>query len=285
MSAAPARLAAVPTPAKPRAPAGDIPTLDWQGQPVDCAACPHMALQTAGGCEPGHSCMQDAYARRIDRFFHQHPALAQQHLDHPYFEVRAIAVRHVDLFHLNALRSDPDETVRLQVVLRLPQRQLALMCDDPHREVRIRVAQRLDDTQLGRLLHDPDDEVRHTVALRLPQALLPTLAQDRDARVRHTVAQRLAMPALWRLADDAAPEVRRVVAQRAPVALLTSLLHDADWSVRWEVAHRADPLRQRALLLTLAADPDVEVSAQARERLGGLVSVTSTPEAEVHPHG
>jgi hypothetical protein len=76
-----------------------------------------------------------------------------------------------------------------------------------------------------------------------------------------------------------------VVAQRAPVALLTSLLHDADWSVRWEVAHRADPLRQRALLLTLAADPDVEVSAQARERLGGLVSVTSTPEAEVHPHG
>ena len=29
---------------EPRAPAGDIPTLDWQGQPVDCAACPHQAF-------------------------------------------------------------------------------------------------------------------------------------------------------------------------------------------------------------------------------------------------
>ena len=38
---------------------------------------------------------------------------------------------------------DPDETVRMQLALRLPQRQLLRMREDPHREVRIRVAQRL----------------------------------------------------------------------------------------------------------------------------------------------
>ena len=58
--------------------------------------------------------------------------------------MRAIAARFADLFHLNALRSDPDETVRMQVALRLPQRMLAMLCQDPHREVRIRVAQRLE---------------------------------------------------------------------------------------------------------------------------------------------
>ena len=65
--------------------------------------------------------MQDAYARRIDRFFRTHPRHANRHLDHPYFEVRAIAARYADLFHLAALMADPDETVRLQVALRLPE--------------------------------------------------------------------------------------------------------------------------------------------------------------------
>ena len=72
----------------------DIPVRDWEGRPLDCAACAHATLHAAGGCEPGRSCMQDAYARRIDRFFREHRELAAQHLDHPYFEVRAIAARH-----------------------------------------------------------------------------------------------------------------------------------------------------------------------------------------------
>ena len=59
--------------------------------------------------------------------------LAAQHLQHPYFEVRAISARYTDVFHLPALMRDPDETVRLQVALRLPQRLLQQMKHDEHR--------------------------------------------------------------------------------------------------------------------------------------------------------
>jgi hypothetical protein len=264
-----------------RAPQGDIVTAPWLGGPVDCTACVHGPERVRLGCEPGHSCMQDAYARRIDRFFHQHPELALQHLQHPYFEVRAIAARHVDLFHLSALRNDPDETVRMQVALRLPPRQLAALCDDPHREVRIRVAHRIADEHLSRLLHDPDYQVRAVVARRLPQALLPMLAADPDEQVRRVVAERLEMPALWRLAHDTSPAVRRLVAERAPVPLLTALATDADWGVRWQVASRADVATQQALLRSLARDADPEVRALAGERLASHLPAV----LEVFGHG
>jgi hypothetical protein len=257
----------------------DIPVQDWQGRAIDCAACPHAALRRAGGCESGHSCMQDAYARRIDRFFRSHPQLADQHLGHAYFEVRAIAARHVDVFQLARLREDPDETVRLQVALRLPLRQLAAMVADPHREVRIRVAQRLEPAQLSAMVDDPDYEVRASVARRLPLPLLPLLARDADEQVRRVVAERLEMPALWRLANDASARVRHTVAQRAPVDLLVSFGDDADWSVRWVLADRLDERRHRPLLQELAADEDAEVRCRARERLQGLQPFT---EETVH---
>lgn len=262
-----------------RAPAGDIPVQNWQGQPLDCAACPHAALRDQGGCEPGHSCMQDAYARRIDRFFRARPELANGHLDHPYFEVRAVASRYADLFHIAALRNDPDETVRLQVALRVPQRQLLTMCDDPHREVRIRVAQRIDGAHLSRLLGDPDYEVRTVVARRLPVALLPLLAGDADTQVRRAVAERIEMPAMWRMAQDDAPEVRRIIARRLPPGLLTTLATDPDWAVRWEVAERLDPGQHAALLQRLTQDEDPEVRLLAQQRLAdaGLADAGHPP--------
>jgi len=251
-----------------RAPAGDIPTLNFEGDPVECRTCPHVAMAgSPQGCEIGYSCMQDAYARRIDRFFRAHPELANDHLDHPYFEVRAIAARHADVFQLPAMRNDVDETVRMQVVLRLPQRQLALMCGDPHREVRIRVAQRLDVGDLSRMLHDEDYEVRTVLARRLPAALLPLLANDADEQVRRNVAERLEMPALWRMASDLSERVRRIVAERLPQPLLERMADDEDFAVRWEVARRADPVQQRALLERLATDEDEAVAQMAQERL------------------
>jgi hypothetical protein len=252
--------------------------MDWQGQTLDaarCATCPHAAMRaelgTAEGCELGHSCVQDVYARRIDRFFRSHRHLAGQHLGHPYFEVRAIAARYADLFQLTPLLRDPDETVRLQVALRVPQRQLLSLCDDPHREVRIRVAQRLEATQLSRLMHDPDYEVRSVLARRLPVALLPLLAHDVDTQVRCHVAERVDMPALWRLADDRAAEVRRVVARRLPTGLLPALANDRDWAVRWQVAERLDPRQHLRQLQALAQDEDSEVRALAQGRLGETV--------------
>ena len=277
----PAVASAHPLPVKPRAPSGDIPIFNWLGQPVSCTGCAHQHERAMLGCEPGHSCMQDAYARRIDRFFHAHPELALQHLQHPYFEVRAIAARHVDLFHLNALRTDPDETVRMQVALRLPPRLLATMCDDPHREVRIRVAQRLDEEHLSRMLRDEDYQVRSIIARRLPLALLPLMAADRDEQVRCVVARRLDMPGLWHLASDASPVVRRTVAERVPAPMLAQLVADSDWGVRWQVAQRADLATQAALLRTLAADPDPEVRALADERLAQALPALH----EVFRHG
>ena len=114
--------------------------------------------------------MRDVYARRIDRFFRSHPQLANAHLADDYFEVRAIAARYADIFHLGALMNDPDETVRLQVALRVPQRLLLTLREDPHREVRIRVAMRLEGRELLAMAGDEDYYVRKLVARRLPEA-------------------------------------------------------------------------------------------------------------------
>jgi hypothetical protein len=243
----------------------DIPARDCQGQPITeqtCGSCEHASLHAAGGCHIGSACLLDVYARRIDRFFRLHPALANRHLSHPYFEVRAIAARHADLFHLTPLQDDPDETVRLQVALRVPQRQLLAFIDDPHREVRIRVAQRIDATHLPSLLNDPDYQVRAIVAARLPEGLLALMMHDPDLQVRLAVVRRLPMPALWRMTDDGAGEVRRIVAQRLPSALLGALALDTDWTVRWEAAGRAEG----DVLERFFHDPEPEVQARAFER-------------------
>ena len=214
----------------------DIPAIDWQGVPITaatCAGCEHAALNAGGGCETGRSCMLDVYARRIDRFFRTHPALANVHTAHPYFEVRAIAARYCDVFRLGPLMADEDETVRLQVALRVPQRLLEKMVRDPHREVRIRVAQRIDATHLPLMARDADYSVRSVVARRSPEGLLPLLMHDDDLQVRLEVARRVPMPALWRMAADRQPEVRRLVAERLPASLLEPLAADPDWLVRW----------------------------------------------------
>lgn len=248
-----------------RAPVGDIPSLHWQGGAVDCGTCCYADMRSQPGelgCEPGHACMQDVYARRIDRFFRWHPTLGDEQLAHPYFEVRAIAARHASVFRLPALIGDPDETVRLQIALRLPLTQLTRLATDPHREVRIRVAQRLAPAELAALRDDPDYGVRELVARRLPLAILPTMAADPDRAVRMRVAQRLEMPALLRMADDGEPEVRRIVAGRLPASLLPRMAGDTDWRVRWEVAQRADAVT----LAALRDDDDAEVRQTVRER-------------------
>lgn len=86
-----------------RAPQDDIAAQHWQGGPIHCDDCDYAGLRLLAGelgCEPGHACMQDVYARRIDRFFRWHPTLSDEQLSHPYFEVRAIAVRRASVFRL-----------------------------------------------------------------------------------------------------------------------------------------------------------------------------------------
>ena len=111
--------------------------------PSPANLCPHRNLLASKLCRPQHACIQDRYARRIDRFLHWNPSLANDYVSHPHFEVRAIAAKSADLFRLTALLDDPEETVRWNAAIRLPYRYLLRMRSDPHREVRIRVAAKL----------------------------------------------------------------------------------------------------------------------------------------------
>ncbi|HSD36047.1 MAG TPA: 4Fe4S-binding leucine-rich repeat protein [Rhodocyclaceae bacterium] len=247
--------------ASPRA-GQDIPLVDWQGCELDCGTCPTRSA--AVRCEPGHACVQDRYAKRVDRFFKWNAHLSNDYLTHPYFEVRAIACRAADVFRLQQLIDDEDETVRLSVAVRLPLGQAVRLRSDPHREVRIRVAMRLEGRELLAMKDDEDYYVRKLVARRVPEAMLPRLMNDREWEVRLEVARRLPMPQLLSLCEDREIAVRRHVAQRLPPALLTRMAGDPAWEVRWEVAQRAD----HALATQMASnDAEEEVRREARERL------------------
>lgn len=243
----------------------DIPLVNWQGQPLNCSTCPTRS--SAVRCELGHACVHDRYAKRIDRFFRWNSHLGSAFLQHPYFEVRAIACRFANVFSLLPLINDEDETVRLSVAVRLPLSQVARLAKDPHREVRIRVAMRLEGNALLAMKDDSDYYVRKLVARRVPEALLSYLQTDPEWEVRLEVVKRAALPLLLQFCHDREVSVRRLVAQRLPSAQLERMAHDPAWEVRWEVAQRAD----RALAMHLAnQDEEEEVRDAAQLRLQAL---------------
>lgn len=248
-------------------PAEDMPeAIDWLGQPLDCTVCRNADLLAAGRCKATHACAFDRYAKRIARFFSWNPATADEYVNHPYFEVRAIIARHVNVFNLQRLSRDPDETVRLSAVTRLSQAQLRKLVVDPDREVRIRVAQRLEVSGLAELMFDPDYLVRSIVAGRLPAGLLRKLISDTDAEVRRQVAKRVDEEGLLAMCADEEADVRLIVAQRLRSALLHLVADDTDWRVRFEVARRTG---DADLLAMLTADEDPMVREAATQRTGG----------------
>lgn len=235
--------------------------IDWVGQPLDCASCRNTDLLAAARCKPAHACAFDRYAKRIARFFSWNPTTADEYVHHPYFEVRAIIARYVNVFNLQRLAQDPDETVRLSAVMRLPQAQLKKLVGDPDREVRIRVAQRLDPSELGALMFDTDYFVRSMVARRLPAGRLRKMTIDADAEVRGQVAKRIDEEGLFAMRLDEEADVRLIVAQRLRSSLLHLLADDADWRVRFEVARRSE---DAVLLAKFAADEDPMVREAAQ---------------------
>lgn len=243
----------------------DIPPVDWHGVPLDCTTCGTRSELIR--CERGHACVQDRYAKRIDRFFRWNPQVSNDYLAHPYFEVRAIACRQADVFRLQPLIDDEDETVRLSVAVRLPLTQAVRLRNDPHREVRIRVAMRLEGRELLAMADDDDYYVRKLVARRLPEALVPRMLDDREWEVRLEAVKRVGMPALLRMCDDREIAVRREVVARLPAAQLYRMAHDPAWEVRWEVAQRAG--RELARLMA-HGDEEAEVREEALARLKTL---------------
>ena len=69
-----------------------------------------------------HACVHDRYARRIDRFFDWNPSLANDYLEHPHFEVRAIAAKFADVFRAAAAacRSGRDGALERGAALAAP---------------------------------------------------------------------------------------------------------------------------------------------------------------------
>ena len=151
-------------------------------------------------------------------FFRWNPALANKYLEHPYFEVRAVASRSADVFRLVGLMYDPTKPCA-HVALRLPQRSgrvarrsgpgSAHPGGPAHRR-----------RPAGGMVDDPDYFVRKLVAQRLPLPLLPRMARDPDQEVRLVVVERLPVPALLDFRDDPEVDVRRAVARRLPAGLL-----------------------------------------------------------------
>ncbi len=237
--------------------------IDWRDREIDCGACAHRELLAAGRCVLKHACVQDRYARRIDRFFTWNPSLGNDYIDHPHFEVRAIAIKSANVFRLPPLLGDPDETVRWNAVRRLPRRYLLLLRDDPHREVRIRVASLLGEPELMPMMRDGDYYVRLVVARRIPIGMLPAMMADKEAEVRRVVARRIGGDAVLQMAADPDPEVRLAVAQRLPPEVLARFHRDPDWRVRYEAASRVSP----DVLTQMLGDPDDMVRDFVRTRL------------------
>jgi len=240
--------------------------IDWRGEAIACNNCIHAAMASIGRCEPGRACVEDRYARRIDRFFDWNPELANSHVHHPHFEVRAIAAKHADVFLLPSLLDDEEEAVRWNAVKRLPVRFKLKLRNDPHREVRIRVAGALEGTDLAPMLGDSDYYVRLVAARRIDPALLVMLISDPEPEVRRVVAGRLPPAMLGPMAYDADPAVRLCVVERMGPDALSHMRSDEDWRVRHAVAGLA---RDSEVLQELAHDPDPIVRETAALRLTG----------------
>ncbi|MCK7499383.1 MAG: hypothetical protein MZW92_59820 [Comamonadaceae bacterium] len=162
--------------------------------------------------------IDDAYARRIDRFLRATRSSPRPHLAHPCAEVLRDLRRapRLDLFRLQTLIADPDETVlAAAVALRWlrPRRLLAPAARGPaHREARIRVARRLAESELAAMLRDPGYEVRAAVARRLPGAAAAAAARPRPAGAPRRRAARADAGAV---APDRRPAARGPARRRA----------------------------------------------------------------------
>ncbi len=238
---------------------------DWQGNEVDCTSCTHQPLLAPGLCRLKHACVNDRYARRIDRFFNWNPQLSDAYIGHPHFEVRAIAAKHASLFLLPPLLDDAEETVRWNAARRLPKRYSLRLRNDPHREVRIRIVPLLDDAELVPMMGDSDYYVRLVIARRVAPLLLARMIGDEEAEVRRVVARRIQQEWLLQMADDPDAAVRLEVAQRLAPYLLPRMRNDPDWRVRYEVASRI-PVSK---LDELPEDTDSLVREMVQSRLLG----------------
>jgi HEAT repeat protein len=236
--------------------------LDWQGAEVRCDGCVHRNLMREDRCKPKHVCVHDRTPARVEEFFKRNPELANDFLEHPYFEVRAAAAGFADVFRLTAMLNDEDESVRWSAALRLPHRFMLRLRNDSNREVRARVASHLEGEELIPMMSDPDYYVRQLVAQRIGDLQLKNMMDDPDPEVRRTVAQRISAEWLQELVNDPDASVCLAVAERlTPTQLLPLRFHE-DIRIRYEAAGRVPVKALEAMRSD--ADPLVRELVKAR---------------------
>ena len=150
-----------------------IEAVDWRGNAVDCKSCSHRELRGAWPCRPGHACVNDRYARRIDRIFNWNPRW-QTAMSSTIISRFARSLPNTrPFFSLPPLLDDPDEAVRWNTTRRLPKRMITKLRHDPHREVRVRGhVSLLEDGELVPMMDDPDYYVRLVICRRIDCNLL-----------------------------------------------------------------------------------------------------------------
>lgn len=214
------------------------PALDWLGLPVDCHTCPHRAFLEDGQCRPAHTCILDRRIKHMDRFLRKHQSMADGFLDHPYFELRAVAAKHASLFRIAPMVNDLEPEVRMTVVARLPYERVKHLANDPDRRVRIGVALKMEGQALIARLGDSDYHVRVVIVRKLSPDLLPIAMHDPEPTVRRWVARRIVENRLIDMRHDKHPMVRLDVAERMAPESLSLFVDDPDLRVRFVAAER-----------------------------------------------
>ncbi|MBC7103313.1 MAG: hypothetical protein H5U13_08855 [Parvibaculum sp.] len=237
-------------------------SIDWQAALTQAGDCPRHVILDDGPSNGQDEAFLAFLRNEIGTFLGDHLALADQCVDHPCAEIRAIAADYVNIFKLSALLEDPDPIVRMVASRRLPD---AWMCRS-RGNVPLDTASSADRVQIRRLLAmlmNEDIEIRRAVVSCLPQEILPLAAHDGDAVIRHEVVRRIAPDYLANMIDDFDPSVRLEVVGRLPATQLPLMARDGDSRVRFAVAERIS----ESELAPFLDDPESAIRELAGSRL------------------
>lgn len=240
-------------------------SIDWQAALTQAGDCPRHVILDDGPPNGQDEAFLAFLRNEIGTFLSDHLALADQCVDHPCTEIRAIAAGYVNIFKLSALLEDPDPIVRMVASRRLPH---AWMCRSRSNAPRD-AGSPTDRFQIRRLLAmlmNEDVEIRRAVVSSLPQEMLPLAAHDGDAAIRREVACRIAPDYLANMIDDFDPSVRLEIVGRLPATQLPLMARDGDARVRFAVAERID----ESELTPFLDDPESAIRELAGDRLAAI---------------
>jgi len=237
-------------------------SIDWQAALTQVGDCPRHVILDDGPPNSQDEAFLAFLRNEIGTFLSDHLALANQCVDHPCTEIRAIAAGYVNIFKLSALLEDPDPIVRMVASRRLPDAWMCRSGGNIPRDVGSS-ADRFQIRRLLAMLMNEDIEIRRAVVSSLPQEILPLAAHDGDAAIRREVARRIAPDYLANMIDDFDPTVRLEVVGRLPTTQLPLMARDGDARVRLAVAARI----AESELAPFLDDPESAIRELAGSRL------------------